>query len=115
MADPTIRPAHPGDAPQWLELLKLSLGEEYPDKQVYDSPWIVTQLDSSGGETETWVAEAGGKLMSAISILPPRPENLNPIANLGRHLVRPEAITDGTAERLLRKVADLCLERGQTV
>ncbi len=115
MAAPTIRQAHSGDALHWLELLRLSLGDEYPDKQVYDPNWIVGQLDSSAGETETWVSEIDGSLSSAISILPPRPENLNQVANLGRHCVRPEAYADGSAELLLRKTAEACNARGQIV
>lgn len=109
-----IRKAAAGDAPAWLELLKVSFGEDYPEKQVYDPAWVVAQLEQ-GGETETWVAEENGELHSALSLLPPSFENNNPVANLGRHLNSPTAFNNGAAEALLRQITTVAEERKQVV
>lgn len=107
-----VRLAATNDAPQYLDLIKVVLGEDYPDKQVYDMPWILTQFGPAS-DMETWVVEANGKLNGAISILPPLLSNTNPIANLGRQLFRPESYADGSAGELLRKVTELTRERKQ--
>src|SRR5262245_50605651 len=72
-----VRLANESDATRWLELLKASVGEEYPSKEVYDSAWAAAQLNPQSGH-ETWVAEAKGKLCAAISFLRPADENANP-------------------------------------
>lgn len=107
-----IRPATVSDAPQWLDLLKATLGDEYPDRQVYQLDWALSQFGPTS-EFETWVADSNGRLLASIAFLPPRAENKNPIANLGRHLVRPESFTDGSAGGLLKKVNDLVIQRKQ--
>ena len=106
----SIRQATVSDAPQWIELALAALGEDYPDKNIYDLGWVIGQLDSSSG-VETWVAESNGRFDSAISILPPQPANANPIANLGRFLVREEASSSG--ESLLGALAETASRRGQ--
>jgi hypothetical protein len=108
----TIRQATMSDATLWIDLLKATLGEDYPDKQVYNPAWIVSQL-SPESEAETWVVETNRRLQASISFLPPLPSNANPIANLGRHLIRPESYADGSAGELLRKVNDLIIQRKQ--
>lgn len=107
-----IRQATVSDAPQWLALLKDVLGEEYPDRQVYDINWVLSQF-GPGSEYETWVVDVKGRLGASISFLPPRADNPNPIANMGRNLVRPECYTDGSAGELLKKVNDLVSQRKQ--
>jgi hypothetical protein len=109
-----IRQARESDSQQWLELLRSVVGDEYPDKQVYTLPWISAELSSSTGST-TWVAECNGLLHASITLLPPLPENSNPICNLGRHLVRTEAYADGSADELLRKVTEVASETGQVL
>lgn len=107
-----IRKALAADVPKWLELVKASIGEDYPDKQLYDPVWVASQF-APGAEVETWVADLAGKIMSSVSFLPPLPGNNNPVANIGRHLNRPEAFSDGSAANLLRKVCDIAGERKQ--
>src|ERR1044072_7073351 len=101
-----IRKAFAGDAPRWIDLVKSTLGEDYPDKQVYDPTWVASQF-APGADVETWVAESGGKLIAAVSFLPPLPGNNNPVANVGRHMNRPEAYSDGSAPALVKKIGEL--------
>ena len=107
-----VRLCGPGDAPRYLELLKASLGEDYPDKQVYDPVWSTGHF-GPGSEFETWVVETDGCLMASISFLPPLLNNANPIGNLGRFFARAESSTNGSAEALLKKVTDVAEERRQ--
>lgn len=107
-----IRKALPADVPKWIELAKATIGEEYPDKQLYDPSWVASQF-SPGADVETWVADLAGKLMASVSFLPPLPGNNNPVANIGRHLNRPEAISDGSAAMLLKRVGEIAAERHQ--
>lgn len=108
----TIRPGRTNDAPQYLELLRASLGDDYPDRQIYEASWS-TALFNPGADAETWVAEQDGRLVASISFLPPLLNNTNPIANLGRFFVRPGSHEDGAAEELLRRVTELTVERKQ--
>jgi hypothetical protein len=105
-----IRQATTSDSTLWIDLLKATLGEDYPDKHVYDPSWVAAQLGSST-EAETWVVESSRRLNASISFLPPLPSNSNPIANLGRHLIRPESYADGSAGELLKKVNELIIQR----
>lgn len=107
-----IRKALAADAPKWIDLVKATLGEDYPDKQVYDPAWVASQF-APGADVETWVADAGARLTASISFLPPQAGNNNPVANVGRHMNRPEAYADGTASALLVKLSELALERKQ--
>lgn len=108
-----IRLANAADAQAWLELLKATLGEEYPSKEAYNLDWIAQQLDANAGHS-TWVAEAGGRLQASITFLKPVDTNANPVANLGRNLFRPESFADGSAEVLIRKVTQISREANQT-
>jgi hypothetical protein len=101
-----IRRATAADAPKWLDLVQATLGAQYPVKAIYDPAWIASQLDAGTGQ-ETWVAEVGGRLNASISFLKPDSVSSNPVANLGRNLIRPEAVADGSAEKLLCSVKDL--------
>ena len=107
-----IRKAVPADAPRWLDLLIAAFGEDYPDKQVYDLGWISNQFLSPTC-IETWVAEVDGRLHGSVAFLPPFLENNNPVANLGRVLIRPEGHADGSAEALLKKVAETAAEKNR--
>jgi CRP-like cAMP-binding protein/N-acetylglutamate synthase-like GNAT family acetyltransferase len=107
----SIRPATAADAPQWLALVRATLGHEYPAKELYDVEWIAAQL-AVGGSQDTWVAEVDGRLDGTVSFLQPDGPNINPIANLGRNLIRPEAVANGAAEALLRAVNELASQRG---
>jgi hypothetical protein len=110
----SIRQARQEDALQWRELLEASLGEDYPDRQVYEPAWINSQLDPNSGH-ETWIAEKDGRLESSISFLQPIAQSKNPVLNLGRQLFRPESFGDGTAEALLTRINELGAERGQVI
>lgn len=109
-----IRKAIAADAPKWIDLVKATLGEDYPDKQVYDPAWAASQF-APGADAETWVAEESGRLLGALSFLPPLPGNNNPVANIGRIAVRPEAYGNGAASALIAKACELCAERKQIV
>jgi hypothetical protein len=106
----TIRPTAASDAALWLDLVQATLGSDYPVRDLYNPEWIARQLNPSGGQ-ETWVAESGGRFQASISFLRPEGPNLNPVANFGRNLIRPEAIADGSAELLLRSVSELATQR----
>jgi hypothetical protein len=108
----SIRPASAADAPQWLDLIIAVLGTEYPVKEVYDLDWIASQLNPETGP-ETWVADVDGRLDGTVSFLKPDGPNANPVANLGRNLVRPEGVANGAAENLMRSINELASERGQ--
>jgi hypothetical protein len=107
-----IRPACAADAPQWIDLVRATLGDLYPAKDLYDADWVARQLDPATGP-ETWVAEVNDRLQATISFLKPDGPNLNPVANLGRNLIRPESVADGSAESLMRTVNDLAVQRGE--
>ncbi|NJO56419.1 MAG: hypothetical protein HC834_08935 [Rhodospirillales bacterium] len=98
-----IRQANPADAAQWLELVRVNLGDNYPAREIYDPGWVGMQLDPHSGE-ETWVAEHSGRILSSISFLRSADANNNPVANLGRNLNRDEAYFCGAAEALVCEV-----------
>jgi hypothetical protein len=108
----SIRPATVADAPQWLNLVRAPLATHYPAKELYDVNWIAALLDPANGE-ETWVAESAGRLQGSISFLKPWGPTGNPVANLGRNLIRPESVADGSAEALLRAVNEIATQRGE--
>jgi hypothetical protein len=108
----TIRLADANDAARWLDLLKNTLGEQYPGKDVYNPVWIASQLDASGGD-ETWVAVEGGRIQASLTLLKSVEASVNPVINLGRNLFRPESYADGAAELLLEKLNELVAQRGQ--
>ena len=101
-----IRPASDADALPWLELLKMALGDEHPDKQVYDPAWIAGQLNPASGN-ETWVAEKDGRLLAAISILGGTDQGENSVLNLGRNLFGPESVADGSGDSLLCTISEI--------
>jgi hypothetical protein len=107
-----IRPATTADGLQWVNLAHATLGDTYPAKELYDPIWVAPMLDPSSGE-ETWVADTGDRLQASISFLKPWGPTGNPVANLGRNLIRKEAITDGSAEALLKAVTKIAMERGE--
>jgi CRP-like cAMP-binding protein len=108
----TIRRTSAADAPKWLDLVQATLGTQYPVKALYDPAWIASQLEAKTGQ-ETWVAEADGRFNGSISFLKPATPNANPVANLGRNLLRPESVADGSAALLLRSVNDLTAQRNE--
>ena len=109
-----IRLASDADALPWLELVKTALGEDHPDKQVYDPAWIAGQLNPASGN-ETWVAENGGRLLAAISLLGGADKGENLVLNLGRNLFRPESFADGSGDSLLRTISDIGTRQEQMV
>ncbi len=107
-----IRQLSGNDAGRWLELLKASVGEDYPDMQVYQPEWLALQLEPLTGH-ETWAAEVDGRLHGSVSFLQPAAQIKCPVLNLGRQMFRPECFRDGSAEALLGRIRDLAVERGQ--
>lgn len=97
-----IRQAMPGDVEQWMELIRVNLGDNYPAPEVYDPSWVAMQLDPMSGE-ETWVAEDNGRIVASLSFLRSADVN-NPVANLGRNLNREEAYANGAAEALVCEI-----------
>ncbi|HVY70966.1 MAG TPA: cyclic nucleotide-binding domain-containing protein [Verrucomicrobiae bacterium] len=110
----TVRQASAADSALWLDLFRASVGEDYPDKQVYETDWIASQLDASSGH-ETWVVEENYAFQASICFLAPSPASNNPVANLGRCLFRPESFKNGAAESLLLKINEIAEERKQLV
>jgi hypothetical protein len=109
-----IRKAVATDAPRWIDLIKSTVGDDYPDKQVYDQVWVANEF-ADGSEVETWVGDDGNKLLCTVSFLPPHPGNNNPVANIGRYVNRSEAYSDGSAAALMKKVGELAIERKQLI
>jgi len=107
-----IRQLSGNDAARWIDLLKASMGEDYPDTQVYQPDWVAAQLDPSTGH-ETWAAEVSGRLLASVSFLQPGSQMKNPVLNLGRQLFLPESFNDGSAEALLSRIIELAAERQQ--
>ena len=107
----TIRRATAADAPKWLDLVQATLGAQYPVKEIYDLAWIASQLQGEAGQ-ETWVAEVDGRLNATVSFLPAATTG-NPVSNLGRNLMRPESVADGSAENLFRTVSDMTAKRNE--
>ena len=123
-----IRKAGPADAAAWIDLVKAILGGEYSAKQVFEPDWVKENL-SPDSDHETWVAEAGGRLLATTTVLFFAPKSgtdpemsggsrdfsfvKNPVCNIGRNLCLPEACADGSFAALLQKVADLAAERQQ--
>ncbi|MFM8469334.1 MAG: cyclic nucleotide-binding domain-containing protein [Limisphaerales bacterium] len=108
-----IRKAATEDAAGWIQLVKATLGEDHPNKQVYDPVWVAPELASGLPGNETWVAEDGGKILASISVLGAVTANENPVCNLGRNLFHPTSYSDGTAEALLNKLTELAMLRRQ--
>ena len=108
----SIRLATRSDAALWLDLLKAGVGAGYPAPEVYDPAWIAGEL-APQLDRQTWLAEAGGTLLASVSFLKPADANVNPVANLGRCLFRPEGLASGAAEELLGKVKELSGQRAQ--
>jgi hypothetical protein len=110
----SIRQVTPADVPQWLDLFRATVGDDYITKKAYDPAWLTGQLNSDSG-SETWVAEASNQFQASISFLPSGLPNKNPVASLGRNLNRPESYADGSAEALLTKINEVALERGRMI
>ena len=106
-----IRQAAAADAGAWVDLVRSTLGEDYPDRVVYDPGWAGQQF-SGPDANETWVAVEGGRIEASICFLQPDPANTNPIGNLGRNLFRLESYANGSAEALLRRIVEIGAERG---
>ncbi|HEY6226592.1 MAG TPA: cyclic nucleotide-binding domain-containing protein [Verrucomicrobiae bacterium] len=109
-----IRKAVAADAPKWIDLIKSTVGEDYPDKQVYNPTWVASQF-APGADVETWVADDNGNVLASASFLPPLPGNNNPVANVGRYMNRPGAYNDGSAAALIKHLGDLSVQRKQLV
>ncbi len=108
----SIRQATAADAPEWLSLVRATLGDSYPGKDLYDIKCIRALLDPGNGE-ETWVAESSGRLSGSVSFLKPWGPDGNPVANLGRNLLRPESVADNSAAALLHAVNEIATKRGE--
>ncbi len=109
-----IRRATVDDAVPWIDLLLASIGGNYVSREVYDPVWAASQF-SEESNCETWVLEANGVLIGSMTFLPPNWPLQNPICNLGRLLLRPEAHSTGAARALMGRVCSIATERGQTV
>jgi len=125
-----IRQAGPDDAPKWIALAKERLGEDYPAAQVFDEEWVKKELSPDSGHV-TWVAESDGRLVAAATVLffsapdgsgeDPGASRIsrdfslgeNPVCNIGRNLVLPSAVEDGSAMQVVERVSVLATERGQ--
>lgn len=107
-----LRCATAADSPAWIDLALAALGPDYPSPLIYQPEWVASQLNPDEG-TPTWIAEMDGRIQCSVSLLSHSANNPNPIFNLGRHLNRPESFTDGSAEALLRMIADLAAQHGQ--
>ena len=124
-----IRKAGPEDAEAWIKLVTETLGSSHSAKQVFDPDWVRQNLAADSGH-ETWVAEAGGRLIATATVLffAPKADNTettlsgvsrdysfikNPVCNIGRNLCLPEALEDGSTEALLGRITALASELSQ--
>ncbi len=106
-----VRKATLQDVPAWTALLRAAVGDDYPDKQVYEPSWVADQLQEA--DAETWVVEDKGVIHGSLSFLLPSADNQNPVANIGRHLNRPDSYSNGTASVLMQRAVELASERKQ--
>lgn len=106
-----VRKASLQDASAFLDLLRSVIGEDYPDRQVYEPAWAAEQLQES--EAETWIVEEAGKIHASLAFLFAPAENQNPVANIGRHLNRPESYDNGAATALMQQAVACANERKQ--
>lgn len=122
-----IRKAGPEDAAAWIDLVEETLGAEHPAKLAFDPDWVERNLSPDSGH-ETWVAEAHDRLVAAATILFLAPESegtdvsggsrddsfiKNPVCNIGRNLCRADSFTDGSAEALLLRIAEVAGDQNQ--
>ena len=112
MAVAQVRLATPSDAERLVELVRASIGNDYPGKEVYDPAWTAGQFDPASGQ-ETWIAEVDGTINAAVTILRASEGNVNPVLNLGRNIFRPDSYTNGSAKTLIQSLNQLACERGQ--
>ena len=108
-----IRKAAAEDAAAWIQLVKATLGDDHPNKQIYDSAWVSAELASGLPGNETWIVEEGGSIKASISVLGAVTANENPVCNLGRNLFHSSSYGDGAAEALLHKITELAVLRRQ--
>lgn len=106
-----VRKATAADGASWVDLLRASFGEDYPDRNLYDPAWASRQFQETD-VSETWVAELDGQLQASLCFLIPVPSNSNPIGNLGRNLFSPASYQNGAAEALIQKIVQISTERG---
>lgn len=109
-----IRQAKPSDANSWIELLQVSLGGDYPVKQIYDSAYVSLLFDPANGE-ETYVVDAGDKFLASATILKPAVPVDNPVLNLGRTLFTQESYSGEAAKLLINKICEIAKKRGQLI
>lgn len=123
-----IRKAGSEDADNWIVLAKASLGSDHPATQIFDGDWVRAELAHASGH-ETWVAESDGRLVAAATILFFSPQEdqdpnvsrvsrdysfiSNPVCNVARNIMLPEAASDGSANAVLDKIAELATARKQ--
>ena len=109
----TIRKATAEDSIPWISLVKAVLGDDHPNKEIYNPAWVATELASGLPGNETWLAEDQGRIQASISVLGAVAANENPVCNLGRNLFHPTSYADGSAEALLQKITELAVLRRQ--
>ncbi|NDA66994.1 MAG: hypothetical protein EBY09_10175, partial [Verrucomicrobia bacterium] len=65
----TIRKATAEDSIPWISLVKAVLGDDHPNKEIYNPAWVATELASGLPGNETWLAEDQGRIQASISVL----------------------------------------------
>ena len=114
MSSIIIRQGNRTDAPHWIKLLRATIGDEYPAKEVYNLGWVAGELGAGVGH-ETIIAEIDGQFFASVTFLAPMAATHNPIANLGRCFFHAESFTNGTAQKLVERVRAVAAERKQMV
>lgn len=114
MSSIIVRQANRSDAPHWIKLLRATVGDDYPAKEVYDLGWVAGELGAGAGR-ETFITEISGQFFASVTFLAPVAATHNPIANLGRCFFLPESFTNGTAQQLLQRVRAVAAERRQMI
>src|SRR5262245_52019924 len=109
-----IRQLGAADAGLWIDLLRASLGPDYPDGAVYEPAWFSKEVSPATGH-ETWAAVDGSRILASASFLQPASQNINPVINLGRQLFHPDSFANGSAEALVGRINELAAERRQIV
>lgn len=109
-----FRQAKPIDAKNWVDLLQVSLGTDYPVKQIYDIDFAASLLDPANGE-ETYIVDDGNRFLASVTILKPVEFINNPVMNLGRIFFRPQSYSDGSAKLLIENICQIARQRQQLV
>ncbi len=109
-----IRIAQTSDAKKWIDLLISCLGDDYQVKQIYDSEFVSSLLNPKSSE-ETYIVDVNDELIASITVFKPVEFVNNPVMNIGRILIKPQSLSDGSAKLLFDTIQKIANEQKQNI